>query len=87
MKLINLKQILTLNNLPLRGKISDKQLEIIENSGILINSENKIEEIETMKSLQTKQKQSLSNSPTLNFQLCSFTSFHELSHSYLFWRK
>lgn len=46
MKLIGpFKQILTLNNLPLRGKISDKQLEIIENGGILINSENKIEEI------------------------------------------
>lgn len=46
MKLIGpFKQIVTLNNLPLRGKISDEQLEIIENGGILINSENKIEEI------------------------------------------
>jgi imidazolonepropionase len=35
------KQIVTLNNLPLRGKISDEQLEIIENGGIFINSENK----------------------------------------------
>ena len=46
MKLIGpFKQILTLNNLPLRGKLSDEQLEIIENGGILINSENIIEAI------------------------------------------
>ena len=44
MKLIgNFKQILTLNNLPLRGKISDEQLEIIKNGGILINNDNLIE--------------------------------------------
>lgn len=44
MKLIGpFKQILTLNNLPLRGKISDEQLEIIEEGGILINDKNKIE--------------------------------------------
>jgi imidazolonepropionase len=36
------KQIVTLNNLPLRGKISDEQLEIIENGGILINSKTKL---------------------------------------------
>ena len=41
MKLIGpFKQILTLNNLPLRGKLSDEQLEIIENGGILINNDN-----------------------------------------------
>ena len=61
------KQILTLNNLPLRGKISDKQLEIIENGGILINSENKIEEIGNYEVIANKTKQSLSNSPTLQF--------------------
>ena len=33
------KQIVTLANLPLRGKLSDEQLEIIENGGILINSD------------------------------------------------
>ena len=68
MKLIGpFKQILTLNNLPLRGKISDKQLEIIENGGILINSENKIEEIGNYEVIANKTKQSLSNSPTLQF--------------------
>ena len=47
MKLIGpFKQILTLNNLPLRGKISDEQLEIIENGGILINDNNSIEEVD-----------------------------------------
>lgn len=44
MKLIGpFKQIVTLNNLPLRGKISDEELEIIENGGILLNDKNKIE--------------------------------------------
>lgn len=68
MKLIGpFKQIVTLNNLPLRGKISDEQLEIIENGGILINSENKIEEIGNYEVIANKTKQSLSNSPTLHF--------------------
>ena len=68
MKLIGpFKQILTLNNLPLRGKISDEQLEIIENGGILINSENKIEEIGNYEVIANRTKQSLSNSPTLQF--------------------
>ena len=68
MKLIGpFKQIVTLNNLPLRGKISDTQLEIIENGGILINSENKIEEIGNYEVIANKTKQSLSNSPTLQF--------------------
>lgn len=68
MKLIGpFKQILTLNNLPLRGKISDEQLEIIENGGILINSENKIEEIGNYDVIANKTKQSLSNSTTTQF--------------------
>ena len=66
MKLIGpFKQILTLNHLPLRGKISDEQLEIIENGGILINSENKIEEIGNYEVIANKTKQFLSSSPTL----------------------
>lgn len=45
MKLIGpFKQIVTLANLPLRGKLSDHQLEIIEDGGILINKE-KIENV------------------------------------------
>ncbi len=47
------KQIVTLANLPLRGKISDDQLEIIENGGILINSENKIEAVDNFEILKT----------------------------------
>lgn len=40
MKLIGpFKQIVTLANLPLRGKLSDEQLEIIENAGILVNDD------------------------------------------------
>ena len=39
MKLIGpFKQIVTLANLPLRGKLSDDQLEIIENGGILVEN-------------------------------------------------
>ncbi|WP_267402252.1 MULTISPECIES: imidazolonepropionase [unclassified Chryseobacterium] len=53
MKLIGpFKQVVTLANLPLRGKLSDEQLEIIVNGGILIN-ENKIQQVgnfETLKS-------------------------------------
>ncbi|WP_417429263.1 imidazolonepropionase [Halpernia sp.] len=40
MKLIGpFKQLITLRNLPLRGKLSDNQLEIIENGGILIEND------------------------------------------------
>ena len=68
MKLIGpFKQILTLNHLPLRGKISDEQLEIIENGGILVNHNNLIEEIGNYDVIANKTKQSLSNSPTLQF--------------------
>jgi len=53
MKLIGpFKQVVTLANLPLKGKLSDEQLEIIVDGGILIN-ENKIQKIgnfETLKS-------------------------------------
>lgn len=52
MKLLGpFKQILTLNHLPLRGKISDEQLEIIENGGILINDNNIIEEVDNFEKL------------------------------------
>ncbi|MGI9651678.1 imidazolonepropionase [Chryseobacterium sp. RLHN22] len=53
MKLIGpFKQVVTLANLPLRGKLSDEQLEIIVDGGILIN-DNKIQKVgnyETLKS-------------------------------------
>lgn len=53
MKLIGpFRQVITLANLPLRGKLSDEQLEIIEDGGILI-SRDKIQQIgnfETLKS-------------------------------------
>lgn len=53
MKLIGpFRQVITLANLPLRGKLSDEQLEIIEDGGILI-SQDKIQQIgnfETLKS-------------------------------------
>ena len=65
MKLIGpFKQIVTLANLPLRGKLSDDQLEIIENGGILINSENKIEAVDNFEKLKSENPQ-LTDSPTL----------------------
>jgi imidazolonepropionase len=81
------KQIVTLNNLPLRGKISDEQLEIIENGGILINNENRIEEVGSYDVIANKVKQALqlSNSPILHLG-CSFR-ICRLPHSYLLWRK
>ena len=68
MKLIGpFKQILTLNNLPLRGKLSDEQLEIIENGGILINDENLIEAIGNFEELVTLSGVEVSNSTTPQF--------------------
>lgn len=52
MKLIGpFSQILTLNNLPLKGTLKDEQLELISNSGILINNEKiiKIDDFQTLK--------------------------------------
>ena len=44
MKLIGpFKQIITLANLPLKGKLNDNQLEIIENGGIIVDEEKIIE--------------------------------------------
>lgn len=63
MKLLGpFKQIVTLNNLPLRGKISDEQLEIIENGGILINEKNIIEEVGNYDVIANAIKLPLSNS-------------------------
>lgn len=52
MKLIGpFKQILTLANLPLRGKLTDEQLEIIVDGGILVENDTirKIDDFETLK--------------------------------------
>jgi len=55
MKLIGpFSQILTLANLPLKGRISDEQLEIISNGGVLVNSEGNILEIAEFNKLKTK---------------------------------
>jgi len=54
MKLIGpFKQVVTLANLPLRGKLSDEQLEIIVDGGILIN-ENTIEKIGNFETLESE---------------------------------
>jgi len=54
MKLIGpFKQVVTLANLPLRGKISDEQIEIIKDGGIIVN-ENKILQIGNFKVLQSE---------------------------------
>ena len=45
------KQIITLENLPLRGKLDDKQLQIVENGGILV-LENLIEKISNFEELR-----------------------------------
>jgi len=54
MKLIGpFKQVVTLANLPLRGKLSDEQLEIIVDGGILVN-ENKIHAIGNFETLRSE---------------------------------
>lgn len=58
MKLIGpFKQLVTLNNLSLRGKLSDDQLEIIENGGILIKN-NLIEKVGNFDVLLTEVEKS-----------------------------
>lgn len=54
MKLIGpFKQVVTLVNLPLRGKLSDEHIEIIVDGGILVN-ENKIHSIGNFKTLKSE---------------------------------
>lgn len=54
MKLIGpFKQIVTLANLPLRGKLSDDQLEIIVDGGILINN-GKVQKVGSFEALQSE---------------------------------
>ncbi|MEE9371613.1 MAG: imidazolonepropionase [Saprospiraceae bacterium] len=45
------KQVVTMNNLPLKGALRNDQLEIIEDGGILINN-GKIEKVDTYNSLK-----------------------------------
>ncbi|KIC64607.1 imidazolonepropionase [Chryseobacterium taiwanense] len=54
MKLIGpFKQVVTLANLPLRGKLSDEQLEIIIDGGILINNDT-IQQVGNFETLQSE---------------------------------
>lgn len=54
MKLIGpFKQVVTLANLPLRGKLSDEQLEIITDGGILVNN-NKIQRVGNFEKLKSE---------------------------------
>jgi imidazolonepropionase len=54
MKLIGpFKQVVTLANLPLRGKLSDEQLEIIVDGGILINND-KIQQVGNFEILKSE---------------------------------
>ena len=77
MKLIGpFKQIVTLRNLPLRGKLSDEQLEIIENGGILIKDE-KIEEVGNFEELKSKNQISeIENIEGEQICLTAFTDSH-----------
>ena len=77
MKLIGpFKQIVTLRNLPLRGKLSDEQQEIIENGGILIKDE-KIEEVGNFEELKSKNQFSeIENIEGEQICLPAFTDSH-----------
>ena len=81
MKLIGpFKQIVTLANLPLRGKLSDDQLEIINDGGILINENNLIEEIGNYSLL--KVNFSTAKLETLNSELIALPAFTD-SHTHI----
>lgn len=55
MKLIgSFKQLLTMNNLPLKGSIEDESLEIIENAGILVAESGEILEVGLFNELAEK---------------------------------
>lgn len=77
MKLIGpFKQIVTLANLPLRGKLSDNQIEIIENGGILIKNR-EIEEIGNFEKLKSENPQSeIENIESEQIALPAFTDSH-----------
>ncbi len=81
MKLIGpFKQIVTLANLPLRGKLSDDQLEIIVDGGILINENNLIEEIGNFSELKTNF--STAKLETQNSELIAVPAFVD-SHTHI----
>lgn len=77
MKLIGpFKQIVTLANLPLRGKLSDDQLEIIENGGIVIDEGviREIADFDYLKSMFTNIELETQNSELV--VLPAFTDSH-----------
>ena len=74
MKLIGpFKQVVTLANIPLRGKLSDEQLEIISDGGILV-SDNKIEKIGSFETLKSENIniEIVFTFTKINFQAISF---------------
>ncbi|MFN4364141.1 imidazolonepropionase [Chryseobacterium hispalense] len=77
MKLIGpFRQVITLANLPLRGKLSDEQLEIIEDGGILI-SQNKIRQIGNFKILKSEnQNIEIEEIKGVQIALPAFTDSH-----------
>lgn len=77
MKLIGpFRQVITLANLPLRGKLSDEQIEIIEDGGILI-SQNKIRQIGNFEALKSEnQNIEIEEIEGVQIALPAFTDSH-----------
>lgn len=77
MKLIGpFRQVITLANLPLRGKISDEQIEIIEDGGILIR-QNKIQQIGNFEALKSEnQNIEIEEIEGVQIALPAFTDSH-----------
>ncbi|AZA56126.1 imidazolonepropionase [Chryseobacterium shandongense] len=77
MKLIGpFRQVITLANLPLRGKLLDEQIEIIEDGGILI-SQNKIHQIGNFEALQSEnQNIEIEEIEGVQIALPAFTDSH-----------
>lgn len=77
MKLIGpFRQVITLANLPLRGKLLDEQIEIIEDGGILI-SQNKIHQIGNFEALKSEnQNIEIEEIEGMQIALPAFTDSH-----------
>jgi len=78
MKLIGpFKQIITLAHLPLRGKLSDSQLEIIEDGGIIVEN-GKIIEVGNFDAIANRAKQSIEIEKIQDTQIAlpAFTDSH-----------
>lgn len=84
MKLIGpFRQIVTMNNLPLKGAISDDRLEIVPEGGILVHGSS-IFEVENYSFLEEKYADLITNQEIITSGLVAFPGFVE-AHTHICW--